>query len=308
VGDNRGMTELILHHYDASPYCEKVRLMFGLKQLAWRSVRIPMVMPKPDYTELTGGYRRAPSLQIGADVYCDSKLCAQVLERLHPTPSLFPGGDAATIWGLARWAETSFMMSVLVFLGSGGVFDETFIEDRKKMVPGLDLERIAKIVPAKLLQLAQNLERLDEQLRDGRAFLLGSAPSLADLAAFHSHRFLTANPRTAAMLAPLAHVNAWLERVAAIGHGDRKELDAADAIAIAHDAAPAPFEDQPAPLPEGLRYGDAVLVLPEEVGPVAIAGELVPSDVHEIAVRRRSPRAGEVVVHFPREDYLVVRA
>jgi glutathione S-transferase len=302
------MPELILHHYDPSPYCEKVRLMLGIKQLAWRSVQIPIVMPKPDYTELTGGYRRAPSLQVGADIYCDSKLCAQVLERLHPKPSLFEGGDVATIWGLARWAETSFMMSVLIFLGSGGVFDEAFVEDRKKMVPGLDVERIRKIVPAKLLQLAQNLDRLERQLSDGRAFLLGAQPCLADLAAYHSHRFTKGHPKTAGLVAPLAHLNAWLDRVAAIGHGQRKELDCADAIAIAHDAAPAPFEGEPAPLPDGLAYGDPVVVLPEEVGPVAIAGELVPSDVHEIAIRRTSPRAGELVVHFPREDYMVVRA
>ena len=240
------MTELILHHYDLSPYSEKVRLMFGLKGLAWRSVQIPIVMPKPDYTELTGGYRRTPMMQIGADIYCDSKLCAQVLERLHPTPSLFPGGDVATVWGLSRWAETGFMMAVLVHFGSGAVFDEAFIEDRKKMVPGLDLERIKAIVPAKMLQLAQNLERLERQLSDGRAFLLGASPSLADLAAYHSTYFLNAQPLTAALLEPHARIPAWLARVAAIGHGDRKELDAADAIAIAHDATPVPFEGEPA--------------------------------------------------------------
>ena len=49
--------ELILHHYDMSPYAEKVRLMMGVKSLAWRSVQMPIVMPKPDLTELTGGYR-----------------------------------------------------------------------------------------------------------------------------------------------------------------------------------------------------------------------------------------------------------
>ena len=301
------MTEIILHHYDLSPYSEKVRLMFGLKGLAWRSVQIPIVMPKPDYTELTGGYRRTPSMQIGADIYCDSKLCAQVLERLHATPTLFPG-DVATTWGLARWAETSFMMAVLIFFGSGGLFDEAFVEDRKKMAPGLDIERVKKIVPAKLLQLAQNLERLEQQLRDGRAFLLGAEPSLADLAAYHTIYFLRARPVTAALLQPHARIGAWLARVGAIGHGDRKELDAKDAIAIAHDATPVPFEGVPAPLPGGLTYGDRVVVLPEEVGSGPIPGELVPSDVHEIAIRRRSDRAGELVVHFPREDYLVVRA
>jgi len=31
-------------------------------------------MPKPDLTALTGGYRKTPVLQIGADIYCDSQL------------------------------------------------------------------------------------------------------------------------------------------------------------------------------------------------------------------------------------------
>ncbi|HKA15660.1 MAG TPA: glutathione S-transferase family protein [Myxococcota bacterium] len=301
------MSEIILHHYDLSPYSEKVRLMFGLKGLAWRSVQIPIVMPKPDYTELTGGYRRTPMMQIGADIYCDSKLCAQVLERLYPTPTLFPV-DVAAIWGLSRWAETGFLMAVLIFFGIGGLFDEAFVADRKKMAPQLDLEQVKKIVPAKILQLAQILERLERQLSDGRAFLFGASASLVDLAAYHTTYFLNARPVTAALLEPHAHVRAWHARVAAIGHGERKELDAAEAIAIAHDATPVPFEGEPAPLPDGLAYGDRVIALPEEIGSGSIPGELAPSDLHEIAIRRTAPRAGELVVHFPREDYLVVRA
>jgi glutathione S-transferase len=302
------MTELILHHYDLSPYSEKVRLMFGLKGLSWRSVQIPIVMPKPDYTELTGGYRRTPMMQIGADIYCDSKLCAQVLERLHPTPSLFPGPDVATVWGLSRWAETGFLMAVLVHFASGELFDEAFVADRKKMVPSLDLEQVKRIAPAKLRQLAQNLARLEQQLSDGRAFLLGASPSLADLAAYHTTYFLAATPKTGALLARHARIRAWLARVAAIGHGDRKELDAADAIAIAHDAVPAPFEGEPAPLPDGLVYGDRVIALSEEIGSTPVPGVLAPSDVHEIAIRRTAERAGELVVHFPREETLVIRA
>lgn len=302
------MSELVLHHYDMSPYAEKVRLMLGLKGLAWRSVRLPVVMPRPDYTELTGGYRRVPTLQIGADLYCDSKLCAQTLERLHPEPSLFPDGNEAAVWGLSRWAETSFMMNVLVFLGEGGLFDEAFVEDRKKMVPGLDPERLRAIVPAKLLQLAQNVERLESQLADGRPFLMGARPCLADLAGYHAHNFMRAHPRTAALLEPHARIGAWLERVAAIGHGERSEISGADALAIARDAKPEPFQGRAAALPEGLAWGDPVRVLSEEIGSTPVTGELVPSDVHEVAVRRSTERAGEVVVHFPREDTLVLRA
>ena len=32
------MTDIILHHYETSPYSEKVRLGLGLKGLAWGSV------------------------------------------------------------------------------------------------------------------------------------------------------------------------------------------------------------------------------------------------------------------------------
>ena len=66
------MPEVILHHYELSPYAEKIRLALGRKSLAWRSVATPMVMPKPDHVELTGGYRRVPVLQIGADIFCDT--------------------------------------------------------------------------------------------------------------------------------------------------------------------------------------------------------------------------------------------
>ena len=74
-------TELILHHYPSSPFAEKVRLVLGFKQLPWKSVIIPSVMPKPDVVALTGGYRRTPVLQIGADIYCDTSLICEVLEH-----------------------------------------------------------------------------------------------------------------------------------------------------------------------------------------------------------------------------------
>ena len=59
------MSELVLHHYPLSPYSEKIRAIFGLKGLAWKSVITPVQMPKPDLLALTGGYRKAPVLQIG---------------------------------------------------------------------------------------------------------------------------------------------------------------------------------------------------------------------------------------------------
>jgi glutathione S-transferase len=52
-------------------------------------------MPKPDLLALTGGYRRTPNLQIGADIYCDTALIARVLDELQPSPTLYPAAGAA---------------------------------------------------------------------------------------------------------------------------------------------------------------------------------------------------------------------
>src|SRR5882672_7004284 len=97
--------ELILHHYDFSNYAEKARLALGYKGLAWRSVIIPPVAPKPDLTPLTGGYRRTPVLQIGADIFCDTHLILRELERQKPSPTLYPQGLTATADMIAYWAE-----------------------------------------------------------------------------------------------------------------------------------------------------------------------------------------------------------
>jgi len=88
------MQQLILHHYPMSPFAEKIRLILGYKGLRWSSVLIPNIMPKPDVTALTGGYRKTPILQIGADIYCDTALIADVIEERHPQPTLYPGGTA----------------------------------------------------------------------------------------------------------------------------------------------------------------------------------------------------------------------
>jgi len=302
------MNELILHHYDLSPYAEKIRLALGLKGLPWRSVEVPMVMPKPDYTELTGGYRRVPTLQVGADLYCDTHCIARTLDRLHPTTPLVPPGRELEAEALGRWGETTFMMVIVAFFGIGGVFPDEFVEDRRNTMvpPGTDLDASSVMLPTKLVQIRANLERLEDVLADGRAFLLGAEASIADLGAFHPLMALPMHARTLALLDGLGRVPAWLERVRAIGHGKRTELSPEEAIAVARDASPAPLEGEPV-LPDGIALGDSVVVLPDEYGSGNISGTLAESGIHEIAIRRQTERAGEVVVHLPREDYAIIK-
>ena len=136
------MADVFLHHFDLSPFAEKARLMLGFKRLAWCSVQIPIIMPKPDFTVLTGGYRKTPVLQIGADIYCDSQLIMRELERRHPSPSFYPAGRGAAD-ALAWWAEkTTFSPAAgILFAKRPDTLPEGFLEDRAELSPNRERSR-----------------------------------------------------------------------------------------------------------------------------------------------------------------------
>jgi glutathione S-transferase len=302
------MSQLILHHYDISPYAEKIRVILGFKGLAWRSVHIPIVMPKPDLTVLTGGYRLTPVLQIGADVYCDTKVIARRLERERPQPTLYPAGTAALERALSLWGEGTFLPLVTLGLASGA-FPQDFIDDRKKMVPGgFEIEQARALVPSRVDHIRATLDLLERQLGDGRRFVLGDACSLADFSVYHPLWAMRGNLAADTFFEPLPHVQGWLDRIAAFEHGTPEEMDAQEAIRIAREARPAtePAEDRGDP--SGRRVGDKVQVFPEAYGRDPAVGELVAADAHEIAIRRRDERVGEVVVHFPKEGMIILAA
>ena len=83
------MLDLILHHYDASPFSQKAQKMLGIKQLPWNSVEMPMTAPKPDLEAITGGYRGTPVLQIGSDVFIDTVAIADALDYFFPQTKVF---------------------------------------------------------------------------------------------------------------------------------------------------------------------------------------------------------------------------
>src|SRR5262249_42602927 len=181
------MTDIILHHYDTSPYAEKVRTGLGFKGLAWASVELPVIMPKPNLTALTGGYRKTPVLQIGADICCDSQLIMRELARRHPTPSFYPSRQRPR--HVLAWSaeKPAFSPAVsIAFARSPDTLPEGFLEDRAKF-SGRNIDPIAMMaaVPNLLDQLRAHFDWLDQTLADGRSFLQGPAAGLADLAAYH---------------------------------------------------------------------------------------------------------------------------
>jgi len=311
------MNEPILHHYPASPYAEKIRLMLGFKRLQWKSVLIPVMLPKPDVVALTGGYRRTPILQLGADIYCDTALIERALERIAPAPTLYPYGQTLEVRALAHLAETVlFNVSVpiafqpdharIFFPEADGSFLERFREDRAAMRKGGTVRRgpLAEC-RAVYAHLAPMLER---QFADGRRFLLGNAPCAADFAVYHPLWPLGRVPALSALLGAFPATERWMTRMNALGHGEPREMTSAEAIGIARSAKPAPVRGAVALETDGVALGESVQVMPVDYALDPVRGELLEASAEEIIVRREDPRAGTVHVHFPRFGYQLGRA
>jgi glutathione S-transferase len=170
------MPDFILHHYPLSPFSEKVRLALGLKRLDYHSVTIPIWMPKPELMPLTGGYRRTPVMQVGADIFCDTLLILHEIERLHPSPTLYPGGTEGLATALGWWAEKfTFMPAVgLVVSLVGEHFPRELIEERKPFFGfSIDKDAMQAQQPLFVQRLNAHLGWLGQMLHDGRDFLLG---------------------------------------------------------------------------------------------------------------------------------------
>lgn len=318
---------LHLHHYPASPFSEKVRLMMGLKGLAWRSVLVPPVMPKPDLVALTGGYRRAPVLQTGADVWCDSALISRVLDALAPEPPLHRA-DRVAGEAVAAWADRDLFAAAVacvfrpehlpaLFRGAPPEAIRAFVDDRAAMVANdrtvyagaSGLGRLP--APEATGALVAGTARIAAHLRDGRRFLVADEPTVCDLAAYHPLWFASRVPALDALVRREPAVVDWMARVAALGHGAPERASAAEALDAARAAAGASsgiLPDGPWVDFHGFEPGERVCVTPLDYGLAPVEGELVVSTSDRIAVRRTDARAGTVTVHVPRTGFRMVRA
>ncbi len=301
---------LILHQYDASPFSEKIRKILAFKGVPWRSVEQPNMMPKPDLLPLTGGYRRIPVLQIGADVYCDTQCIARTIERLHPKPSICPAGSEGScqVWNLFA-DRLLFLATVPAFFAEFGAYlPAAFVEDRARMAPGRDFSQAAAEAPHAREQLRALIATLEAQLADGRPHVLGRAFSLADTACFHPLWFLRVAPIANAILGEFPATQAWFNAIDGMGNGAVTPMTPAEALAIARDAEPVTPTAADAHEPNGIAPGMKVAVLPDDYGFDPVEGEVVASSAHEIAIRRIDPALGALVVHFPRVGFRVRRA
>lgn len=298
---------MILHHYDSSPYAEKIRLMFGLTNTHWQSLLSPVQPPRPSLDPLTGGYRRIPVAQVGADIFCDTALIAVELAQATACPALDPATADATAAALMEQAEKeAFFAAIgavkpLRLLGTllqlfGPVGTYRFAKDRTGMLKGGTV-RPPQGAKAKAV-LDSLLTALESRLTE-YPWVGGSAASVADFATYHplwlyvscNRRPLKAGPK----------VEAWYQRVSEIGQGQREEITQELAFAAARDAEPRPLpasvDDSP------VSIGTEVNVAPLDYGVVPITGTLAAVTKERIIVARNDAGFGNLHVHFPRAGY-----
>lgn len=311
------MHDLILHHYESSPFSEKIRLVLGYKKLPWKSVIVPRIQPKPDVVALTGGYRRTPFLQVGADIYCDTALICDVLEHVRPEPTLYPPHLKGACRIFAQWADATLFWAAMAYSlqprGAAYAFrDEgpdamkAFGEDRKAMSTHL-----VRLRPGDATSAYRSYLRRIANMADEHDFLFGMEPCVADFAAYHGIWFTRHQvPPLADIFNATPSVIEWAQRMDAIGHGVSTDLTSADAIAIAAAVEPeAPganllidsaFQDD-----HGIPLGTRVTITAESFGPEPTEGELLAATRTHYSLRREDPRAGVVHVHFPRIGYVL---
>jgi glutathione S-transferase len=305
--------ELILYHYLPSPFAEKVRMAMGLKKLHWRSVIVDRIPPRPYLDALTGGYRRVPVLQVGADVYCDTHLILRTLDRLRPdSAALF--SNSATQPLCWWWDKIMFPTLIKLRIGLlGDKLPKDWIEDRQKFAPQISFkqEDNEKDIPLNVQRIKAHLAWLTNMLDDGREFLLGDAsPSALDITAYYlfwSIKNSLAN-ETKDLLPELAQLRlvSWFERIAALGHGTSKDMTSEEAFDVAKQAEPIEPKYIDNRSKSEWHVGQRLQVTPDDMGRVMVEGTFIAADDYEIVLRLSDEKTGNINVHFPRAGFDVI--
>ncbi len=302
------MNEIILHHYEISPFSEKIRKILAWKRMPWRGVIQPVMAPKPHLTPLTGGYRRIPVLQVGADVYCDTQRICRLLEVIQPERPCIPKQLAGQAEIVAHWGDHYVFMAIVppAVVAMKDVLPPDFLEDRRKMSPGFTRENLTAAAPDARSRMVVAFDWIDAAVAD-REYLVGDSFTIADAGCYHTIWFMRGIPELFAEVTKRRNLHAWFERILAIGDGEMTPMAPEEALAVALKSLAMTPEESDGSDPNGIQPGDPIRIVADDYGVEQISGTAVVVTTHEIALRREDPSVGEITVHFPRAGYRIFR-
>ena len=299
------MSQFILHHYSMSPFSEKIRLMLGYAQLDWQSCTTREMPPRPVLARLAGGYRKIPVAQIGADIFCDSKIIAAEIASLSQKPLLAVENlDEAQQAYIAKVDLEIFFASLFVsgtlklnlkVLKAMSLLDITrFFADRINMGRKAKVRAVNPLKAKEVVE--QHLADLEQGLSD--EFLFGQEPSHADFSTYHSLWFIH-DLAEAPLLQSYPKVLNWMTRMKAFGHGYHVSITEQEALKAAK-AEPRIIADE---YRQDVLIGEKVSIAPADYGCEPTAGILVGVMPERYILARQDPQLGIVHVHFPRQGY-----
>ncbi len=301
--------QIILHHYPQSPVAEKVRVVLGMKELGWKSVEIPRLPPKPNLIALTGGYRLTPVMQIGADIYCDTKCINRELQRRFPNPTLFPSGSDGMAWGIGEWTDGPLFKDVVTvaLAEMAPNMSPEFLADRGFLYFGenFSTDNIKANYQHCLANVRAQFGWMDERLKT-RKFMLGPEPSLPDALVYYLVWFLRDRMSDDKhFLGQFKSLLKWEQLIKAIGHGAPELMEDFDALDIAKKSIPQTIQQVDPGDPLGLCIGASISIMPTDGG-VPVSGSLHNISANHVTLYRSNPIVGDVCVHFPRIGYRIL--
>lgn len=304
------MQDLILYHYSMSPFAEKMRAMLGYTGIPWQSVTVREMPPRKVLSILAGGYRKVPVAQIGADVFCDTRVISDELARISGRPELSLDGQPQEIIDFVRKADLEIFFACVMSASDKNMLKKLvketslwntflFLKDRIAMGKTSRV-RTARGPKAKAVVL-EHMAAMEQMLTSD--FLFSDQPTIADFSAYHGLWFVTELGEKP-WIEDYPKVKDWLARMKAFGHGSSQKIKDKQGLDIAKAARPRPL----ASTGEDGLTGQPVTVAPDDYGRDPVRGTLVFADDRRIIVSRSHKRVGEVHVHFPRQGFTLEAA
>ena len=306
------MNSIILHQYSESPFSEKVRSLLGYKRVSYKKVEIPTIMPRPNTIPLTGGYRKTPVMQIGAEVYCDTSIICRVIDNLYPEQTIYPDKHIATINSVSHWTDT-FFFKVCVAIAfqpraaaTNPLFEDesamlAFMADRAEFSKGS--EELSMLFEEAEPFFVAHLDHLERQLASAGPFLFGNSPTIADFSTYHNIWFIYSREILRDYFLPFEHLINWYQKMVSFTDGQPENLSGETALLVAKNSDPEEMVD--AVLLDNLKARQLVSVMPTDYGFQPVTGELLGASMDEIKISRDDDKVGRIVVHFPRLGFQI---
>ena len=291
-------------------------------------------MPRPDLEALGVNYRRIPVVAIGRDIYCDTLLILQKLEKLYPAGGNIKQSLAGTTPEhkglellLEKWTD------VVVFPRAAAdaipldhplVVDPKFIKDRSELWgDSWAPDARAKKRPAALVNMRECFDLLENTIfSDGRKWVGGArGPTLADIHGVWIFDWMIQIPGAwpSELISGKIYPNtyAWADRyhkAVEAASGKNEVIEGPEALKRVHAGSALKTTGVDAHDPLGFKEGDKVKVGPTDTGFNSLeTGTLEALNAHEIVVKTSTKPAGgskgeDVFLHVPRWNYQVQAA